>query len=146
MNTFPTKILLATDGSEEAGLASRAAVDLAAATNSELHVVHVFPSDVGIPYPAEVLQREPRYQAMQHAQEFLDRQVFQIQAEGVAVAGSYLRAGRPANEIVKLSEELGMGLIVVGDKGLGGVRRALLGSVSDSVARHAHCPVMIVRR
>lgn len=61
------------------------------------------------------------------------------------MAGSYLREGRPANEIVRLSEELGAGLIVVGSKGLGGVRPVLMGSVSDSVVRYAHCPVMVDR-
>jgi len=39
-----------------------------------------------------------------------------------------------------------VGLIVMGSRGLGGVRRALMGSVSDSVVRHAHCPVLVVRQ
>jgi nucleotide-binding universal stress UspA family protein len=47
---------------------------------------------------------------------------------------------------VALAEELGAGLIVMGCRGLGGVRRALMGSVSDSVVRHAHCPVLVVRQ
>jgi nucleotide-binding universal stress UspA family protein len=54
--------------------------------------------------------------------------------------------GKPAAEIVDLAEELGVGLVVVGSRGLGGVRRALMGSVSDSVVRHAHCPVLVVRK
>ena len=45
----------------------------------------------------------------------------------------------------RAGEELGAGMIVVGSRGLGGVRRALMGSVSDSVVRHAHCPVLVVR-
>ena len=48
--------------------------------------------------------------------------------------------------IVNLADQLGAGLIVMGSRGLGGIRRALMGSVSDSVVRHAHCPVMVVRR
>jgi nucleotide-binding universal stress UspA family protein len=51
----------------------------------------------------------------------------------------------PAAEVVALAEELGVGLIVMGNRGLGGIRRALIGSVSDSVVRYAHCPVMVVR-
>ncbi len=102
MRVFPTKILLSTDGSEEAELALRAAAELARATGSELHVVHVLPTDMGIPYPAEVLKREPLQQAEQRAQAFLDQQVERIGVEGVAVTGSYLREGRPANEIVRL--------------------------------------------
>jgi nucleotide-binding universal stress UspA family protein len=54
--------------------------------------------------------------------------------------------GKAAAEIVDLAEELGAGLVVVGSRGLGGIRRALMGSVSDSVVRHAHCPVLVVRR
>jgi uncharacterized protein YeaO (DUF488 family) len=49
-------------------------------------------------------------------------------------------------EIVNLAEEIGAGLIVLGSRGRGGIRRALMGSVSDSVVRHAHCPVLVVRR
>lgn len=48
--------------------------------------------------------------------------------------------------IVELAEEIGAGLIVMGSRGLGGIRRALMGSVSDSVVRHAHCAVLVVRR
>ena len=54
--------------------------------------------------------------------------------------------GKGAVEIVDLAEELDAGLVVVGSRGLGGIRRALMGSVSDSVVRHAHCPVLVVRR
>jgi nucleotide-binding universal stress UspA family protein len=67
MEDFPTKVLVATDGSQEAGMALRTAAGLAAKTNSELHVVYVFPSDVGVPYPAEVLKREPPDQSVQQA-------------------------------------------------------------------------------
>jgi nucleotide-binding universal stress UspA family protein len=44
-----------------------------------------------------------------------------------------------------VAEDIGAGLIVIGSRGLGGLRRALMGSVSDSVVRHAHCPVLVVR-
>ncbi len=46
---------------------------------------------------------------------------------------------------MRVAEEIGAGLIVMGSRGLGGIRRALMGSVSDSVIRHAHCPVLVVR-
>jgi nucleotide-binding universal stress UspA family protein len=64
-------------------------------------------------------------------------------ATGVA---AHLEMGeRPDRAIVELGEELGLGLVVMGSRGLGVMRRTLMGSVSDSVVRHAHCPVMVVR-
>jgi len=151
MSIFPTTILVATDGSEEAALALTTAADLAKSTNSELHVAYVFPTAVQRPFPNPVLARPAAEmeheleEAMGQAQSFLDRELEQVKAEGVTVADSHLVRGRPDREIVHLSEELGAGLIVMGSRGLGGVRRALMGSVSDSVVRHAHCPVLIVR-
>jgi nucleotide-binding universal stress UspA family protein len=53
--------------------------------------------------------------------------------------------GKVDKEIVRLAEDLGAGLVVVGNRGRGGIRRALMGSVSDSVVKHAHCPVLVVR-
>jgi nucleotide-binding universal stress UspA family protein len=64
---------------------------------------------------------------------------------GGTVAGEHLIEVWVAPGIVELAEEIGAGLIVMGSRGLGGIRRALMGSVSDSVVRHAHCPVMVVR-
>jgi nucleotide-binding universal stress UspA family protein len=151
MSIFPTKMLVATDGSEEAKLALSTAADLAKSTNSELHIAYVFPTAVQRPFPnpitarpAEVLQHELE-EAMNQAQSFLDRELEQVKGEGVEVADTHLTRGRPDTELVHLSEEIEAGLIVMGSRGLGGVRRALMGSVSDSVVRHAHCPVLVVR-
>ncbi len=151
MSIFPAKILVATDGSEEAKLALSTATDLAKSTNSELHIAYVFPTAVQRPFPnpitarpAEVLEHELE-EAMDQAQSFLEREVEQVKGEGVEVADTHLTRGRPDTELVHLSEEIDAGLIVMGSRGLGGVRRALMGSVSDSVVRHAHCPVLVVR-
>jgi nucleotide-binding universal stress UspA family protein len=145
MSIFPTTILLATDGSEEAQLAARTAPDLAQRTDSELHVTTV---GAGVPISAttspahfEDVLRENRRQA----QEMLDQQAKRIEESGGAVNERHLREGRAAEEIVELAEELGAGLIVMGSRGHGRLRRALMGSVSDVVVRHAHCPVTIVR-
>ncbi len=148
MSIFPTKMLLATDGSTDAELATRTAVDLANSTNSELHVVHVghllgyvgyVAPGLGAPVTSaqEELDREAR--------ELLEAQLEQIQAAGGTITQAHLESGRPDEEIVALAERIGAGLIVIGSRGLGGIRRALMGSVSDSVVRHAHCPVLIRR-
>jgi nucleotide-binding universal stress UspA family protein len=53
---------------------------------------------------------------------------------------------RADEEIIFLVEQVGADLVVMGSRGLGGIRRALVGSVSDSVVRHAHCPVIVMRK
>ena len=147
MSTFPTRILLATDGSEEADLAALRAVDLADATDSELHVVHVgvVPSFLKS-YPGTLGYYDKLYEQIEEvSKELLRKQSWRVKTVGGTVAGAHLRMGEVALEIVALAEELGADLIVMGSRGLGGVRRALMGSVSDSVVRHAHCPVLVVR-
>jgi nucleotide-binding universal stress UspA family protein len=72
--------------------------------------------------------------------------VRKIEEAGGTVQEAYLRRGRKDEEIVYLGEEIGADLIVIGSRGHGGVRRALMGSVCDSVIRHVHWPVMVVRK
>ena len=148
MSIVPTKILLATDGSKEAALAARTATDLADATESELHVVLVglAVAYVGMGPPEIADIPAPRQDELnEEARRLLEAQIRQIEADGGNVAQAHLRIGKPDEQIVALAEEIGAGLIVMGSRGLGGIRRALMGSVSDSVVRHAHCPVLIVR-
>ena len=95
-------------------------------------------------YSKEVMQSILE-QAEGEANSFLEEQAEQIRASGGKVAETHLAAGRPDKEIVRLSEDLGVGTIVIGSRGLGAVSRALMGSVSESVIRHAHCPVFVVR-
>ena len=63
----------------------------------------------------------------------------------VEVSGVHAVAGRPDTEIVRVAEEVGAGLVVLGSRGLGPVRRAVMGSVSLSVVHHAHSSVLVVR-
>ena len=141
MTIFPTKILLATDGSREAKLAARTAADLAKSHNSELHVVYVDPV---LPMIEQFADPGPE-RTSPESRRLLDEQVRHIKEAGGTVTEAHLRLGRPDDQIVHVGEELGAGLIVIGSRGHGGVRRALMGSVSDSVVRHAHCPVLVVR-
>ena len=152
MSIFPTKILLATDGSEEAQLALSTAVDQANSTNSELHLVTVGPWNPDPAYAThEASIRWQTYEELTEAigkevQQILDDQVKKVEEAGGTVQEAYVRRGRKDQEIVRLGEEIGAGLIVIGSRGHGGVRRALMGSVADSVVRHAHCPVLVVRK
>lgn len=147
MSIFPTRLLLAIDSSEDAELATDTALELARATNSELHVVYVgqiyyVGMDARVRVnPAGV----PTVQMEQEAQKKFDVELEKISDAGGSVAEAHLRMGAAAEEILELAEEMDAGLIVLGSRGLGGIRRALMGSVSHSVVRHAHCPVMVVR-
>jgi nucleotide-binding universal stress UspA family protein len=148
MSIFPTKILLATDGSREARQAAQAAAELSKDTGSEVHVTYVLPSPRELrghhTYSREVMSSVLE-QAEGDARSFLEEEAKQIGESGGKVAETHLRAGEPDKEIVRLSEELGAGAIVIGSRGLGAVKRALMGGVSESVVRHAHCPVFVVR-
>ena len=145
MSIFPTKILVATDGSREAELATRTAADLAEKTASELHLVHVFGIAPWYPvYPeatspewvaqaqTPMLEEDFKRTSEQRAREILDTEVEKARSAGSTVAQAHLKEGGVAAEIVTLAEDIGAGLIV-------------MGSVSDSVVRHAHCPVLVIR-
>ena len=141
MTVFPTRVLLATDGSQDAALATQSAIELCEKTGSELHVAHV-----GEFLPTlYAYTEEESAELRDNAQRLLDEEVERIRAVGGQLAQAHLRLGRAAEQIVTLSEELGAGVIVFVGRGLGALRRALLGSVSESVVRHAHCPVFVVR-
>ena len=144
MSTFPTRILLATDGSPHADLAALKAVDLAKSTKARLHVVAV-----GRTFPAavyDVYTEAGREDLRREAQEVLDQQVRKIEEAGGTVAIAHLKMNERRDEaIVHLAEDIDADLIVIGSRGFGGLRRALLGNVADSVVRHAHCPVLVVR-
>ena len=151
MSESSGKVLLATDGSEESELASRAAVELCETTGPELHVVHVGPAvrhvgDMGPVFLDPQAEQAAQERLDEQSQEQLDAEVKKVGELGARAAGTHLRAGDPADLIVRLAEDLGARMIIMGSRGRGGVRRALMGSVSEDVVRHAHCPVLVVRR
>ncbi len=147
MNIFPRKILVATDGSEEAALAAHAAADLSDRARAELHVVHAW-QDLRPPtLPAMAMDEYSRAyeQYEREAGELLEEQAERLRSAGGTVSGTHLRKGRPAEEIADLAEELGVDLVVVGSRGLGPVKRLVVGSVSEGVVSLASCPTLVVR-
>jgi nucleotide-binding universal stress UspA family protein len=150
MSTFPTKILLATDASKDARQAAQMASDLAGVSGSELHVLHVGNlKDFHIAPGAEqsFVPRSGTYGEIQEkAEQTLEEAVRQVEEVGGTVAQAHVRLGDPDDEIIRFCEEQGdFGLIVIGSRGLGPVKRKLMGSVSESIVRHAHCPVLVAR-
>jgi nucleotide-binding universal stress UspA family protein len=141
-------IVVGTDGSDTATQAVRQAVDLAAAVGASLELVSAYE-----PVPAQRLREEQRdapedLQWAIHPREDVDL-TLQGAAEvakqaGVAV-NVYARQGDPADAILDVAEERDADLIVVGNKGMTGAKRFLLGSVPNKVSHHAPCSVLIVR-
>jgi len=150
MSTFPTKILLATDASKDAVKAAQMASDVANVSGSELHVLHVGNmKDFHVAPGAEQSfspRTAPLGEVREKAEKRLEEAVRQVEEAGGTVAQAHLRMGDPDDEILRFSEDQGdFGLLVMGSRGLGPVKRRLMGSVSESVVRHAHCPVLVAR-
>ena len=146
MGDFPTRILLATDGSEGGDLAASRAVELAQRTGSELHLVHVG-------FAPAFLMGEPGTRGYDRllteeiedgARELLRKLAWRVKVAGGDLAGSHLRMGEVDLEIIACAKKLGVDLIVMGCRGRGGIRRAVGGSASDAVIRRAPCPVLVV--
>src|SRR5919112_5221171 len=138
--SFPNKILLATDGSENTAQATKAAIDIAKRRGSQIHMIHVW-HDVHTPHAHAFVKSELR----QQGREILDKEVKRIEERGGAVTRSHLWEGRTFEVVLKLGDELEADLLLVGSRGHRGLRRMLVGSNSEAIVHHAHRPVLVVR-
>jgi nucleotide-binding universal stress UspA family protein len=142
-------ILVGTDGSETAGVAVAQAIDLARALGARLQIVSAYE-----PVPERRLRNErvqvptdvewtvnPREEVLA----LLDTARRDAQAAHVEQIETFARVGDAADAILDVAEEQGSDLIVIGNKGMTGATRFLLGSVPNKVSHHAPCSVMIVR-
>jgi nucleotide-binding universal stress UspA family protein len=141
-------IVVGTDGSDTATQAVRQAVDLAHAVGAKLELVSAYE-----PVPAQRL-REERREAPEDLQWAINpREDVEATLEAAKVVAtergvpvnSYARQGDPADAILDVAEEQEADLIIVGNKGMTGARRFLLGSVPNKVSHHAPCSVLIIR-
>jgi nucleotide-binding universal stress UspA family protein len=141
-------IVVGTDGSDTAKEAVRQASELAKTVGAKLHLVSAYE-----PVPAGRLRQERQQvpddlQWMVNPKEdvegTLKEAAAEIEEKGVEVA-TYAREGDPADAILDVAEEEKADLIVVGNKGMSGARRFLLGSVPNKVSHHAPSSVMIIR-
>lgn len=140
MSVLPKKILLSTDGSEDADLATRAAVEIANGAGAELHLIHAWypvPSTRFGPFIRSEMEREAR--------RLVQEQGERVEALGGTVAGTHLKEGPLVEEILETCAEVGADLIVMGTRGRGPIARLLLGSVAEGVVYGASSPVLVVR-
>ena len=141
-------IVVGTDGSETAHEAVRAAVELARLTGAKLELVSAYEPVSNQRLRGEARQAPGDLEWLVNPREDVDATLAEA-AERVGEAGvesrTYAREGDPADAILDVAEELGSDLIVVGNKGMTGAKRFLLGSVPNKVSHHAPCSVMIIR-
>ena len=141
-------IVVGTDGSETAAKAVGAAVGLARLSGASLEIVSAYEPVSNQRLREEARQVPADMQWMVNPREDVDATLAEA-AERVADAGvearTYAREGDPADAILDVAEERGSDLIVVGNKGMTGAKRFLLGSVPNKVSHHAPCSVLIVR-
>ena len=141
-------IVVGTDGSSTAGEAVREAIELAKELGAAVELVSAYEPVSNQRLREEARQVPPDMQWMVNPREDVDATLReaaeQAQGSGVAV-NTYAREGDPADAILDVAEERRADLIVVGNKGMTGAKRFLLGSVPNKVSHHAPCSVLIIR-
>jgi nucleotide-binding universal stress UspA family protein len=142
------RIVVGTDGSETAAVAVSQAIELAKQSGAALEIVSAYE-----PVPQERLREEAQQVPGDIAHNVGPREDVNANVDSAAglareagiEASGHAREGDPADAILDVAEETGADLIVVGNKGMTGARRFLLGSVPNKISHHAPCGVFIVR-
>jgi nucleotide-binding universal stress UspA family protein len=146
------RVLIGTDGSDDAITAATRALPLLAAADTVTVVCITEPSGIetaglesgfggGIASPDEIEAEQAA--AHQNATAAVARTVTELST--TATVEQRVEVGDPGAMLVRLAEELGTDIVVVGSRGRGAIRRALMGSVSTHVVNNAPCPVVVVR-
>ncbi|HEY4428096.1 MAG TPA: universal stress protein [Solirubrobacteraceae bacterium] len=142
-----SSIVVGTDGSRTATEAVREAVDVAKAVGARLQLVSAYP------HVSEQRLRAERRKAPADMQWAVNprRETDTVLSDAADIARAanvevdvHAREGDPSDAILDVAEELGADLVIVGNKGMAGAKRFMLGSVPDRVSHHASCSVLIV--
>jgi nucleotide-binding universal stress UspA family protein len=141
-------IVVGTDGSETAAKAVDAAIELARLSGAALEIVSAYEPVSSLRLREEARQAPPDLQWMINRRADVDATLGQAAdraRDGGVTPQTHAREGDPADAILDVAEELAADLIVVGNRGMTGAKRFLLGSVPNRVSHHAPCAVMIIR-
>jgi nucleotide-binding universal stress UspA family protein len=142
-------IVVGTDGSETAQEAVRQAIELAQLAGATLEVVSAYEpvSAARLREEATEVPRDLEWSVnpREDVDATLSAVVGEARSAGVEAVRTYARQGDPADAILDVAEEQRSDLIVVGNKGMTGAKRFLLGSVPNKVSHHAPCSVLIIR-
>ena len=144
-----THILIASDGSECALRAVRAGAEIAKRFEAEVTLLSVFDPPVGqmALVDPDTVALDPAMIARyaDEVQSAVEKSATQVLEEVGVRYTARRETGHPVDQIVGVAARSRVDLIVLGSRGLGGLESFLLGSVSDRVLHHAHCPVLIVK-
>lgn len=142
-------IMVAFDGSKDAGKAVQLAASLSLKFGAELTVIHVFSSPT-VGFSAASGMPVPDYSDLEDAakeagQKILSRGLVLASDSGVKARGELIEASSVVEAIVDFTARKDADLIVVGTRGMTGFKKLILGSVSSGLISHAHCPVLVAR-
>jgi nucleotide-binding universal stress UspA family protein len=137
------KILVAYDGSEGAKLALGKAVEIVKVAKADMHIVAVG----RIPEYAETVSEveEEKEQAQSYYSKIIEEAANQLKRQGLSPS-VHIEFGKPADTILRVAEDLGVDLVVLGTHPHAAVRRRVLGATVDKVIDHAHCSVLVIRK
>ena len=136
-------IMVGTDFSEQSEAACRYAARLARLSSARLILTHVFHVAQG-----DMMDERGRKMRFEDAQDRVRKRLEEVVADqlgGYSDVEFVVKLGDPATQLLAISEELGPDLIVTGTRGHSQLRDLIMGSVAEKLARHAPCPVLIVR-
>ena len=143
-----SSIVVGTDGSDTASEAVRQAIELARALDAKLQIVSAYEPVSDTRLREEAQHAPPDLQWMVNPREDVEATLrdaaHEANEKGVSTE-TFARQGDPADAILDVAEENNSDLIVVGNKGMTGAKRFLLGSVPNKVSHHAPCSVLIIR-
>ncbi len=143
-------IVVGTDGSDTAKIAVQHAMALAQAGGGTLHVVHAYQNvslgmaAVAASHGGPVVDLERLNEGLQESGESVVEAVLADAVAGGVRAESHVTSGDPADALLAVAERVGADLIVVGNRGMSGMKRFMLGSVPNRISHHCPCNLLIV--
>lgn len=140
---LPATILACSDGSPESRKAVAHGGALAKAVDAKLHLVHV---GLLSRYTNPDNLNASQYERLKtEARARFDNEIAWARENEIDIFKDHLRMGRVDAEVIRVAEEIGADMIMVGNRGVGAISRILLGSDAESIVRHAHCDVVVLR-
>jgi nucleotide-binding universal stress UspA family protein len=140
------RILVGYDGSENSKRALRKAIELAKVLGSEVRLVAVedtigyVPSLAGVVYPPNM-----RRSLLEQGNALLKEAMNLMREAGITNVSGSVKEGSPADVILAYASDYKADLIVLGRRGIRGIERFLMGSVSSAVVSHSECDVLVVK-